>query len=773
MYRKGQLLALLFLALTPTLNAQARIRTVIPSVAIENAELVFRGRNMDTPENPLKVNILVKNPTTNEIRVVNLPVTLTPRKRKATVRIPLVGTDAKVQLQISGGDIPTTTPNSNLLLIIDNPNLNSLDLFDADGNPLPSVPSGFGADGAVGPQGPKGDKGDTGAAGAAGPSGPAGATGPAGAQGPQGIQGPVGPAATSMPGSGVIGAVDEAKSLNNSVQSLVLTGNSSAITFTAIKNANLDINLPNANGTLATLDDLNTAIASVTGGSGTVGPQGPAGATGAKGDKGDQGDVGPQGPQGLQGIQGIAGTNGVDGAQGPKGDKGDKGDTPTSMAGSAIVGPVDNSLKAEMLDNANQTLSLEGNDSGITFKAVKLGDLVLNLPSNNGTLATLDDLAGVTGTVGPQGPAGAKGDKGDQGDVGPQGPQGLQGIQGIAGANGADGAQGPKGDKGDKGDTPTSMAGSAIVGPVDNSLKAEMLDNTHQTLNLDGNDSNVTFNAVKLGDLVLNLPANDGTLATLDDLAGVTGTVGPQGPAGAKGDKGDQGDVGPQGPQGPAGATGAQGAVGPQGPAGSVGATGAQGPAGAQGIQGLKGDKGDKGDTGATPSSMPGSSVVGPVDNSIQAEMLDNNQQTLNLTGANSAITITAQLASALNLTLPNHDGTLATLDDLTPVAVSVDIDIEKAEVIEVPNINFVKIFDSTPESIEVLKGMQGGKRGQRVILEIGNDMNFEVDNNGNADTIQWGRGVKPGRHQEASVGEMYEFIHNGNAWFLMGRYNI
>ncbi len=370
MRRKSQLLALLFSAFAPTLNAEARIRTVIPSVAIENAELVFRGRNLDTPENPLTVNILVKNPTTEETRVINLPVTLSPKKRKATVRIPLVGTDAKVQLQISGGDIPATTPNSNLLLIIDNPNLNSLDLFDDDGNPLPSVPSGFGADGVVGPEGPKGEKGDTGAPGASGPSGPSGPAGATGAQGPQGVagvQGPAGPAATSMPGSGVIGAVD----------------------------------------------------------------------------------------------------------------------------------------------------------------------------------------------------------------------------------------------------------------------------------------------------------------------------------------------------------------------------------------------------------------------NSLKAEMIDNNVQSLALTGIGTAVTFTTQKASTQNLTLPSHDGTLATLTDLTPVAISTDIDMEGVETIDVTNINFVKLLDSNPASVDVLKVMTGGIRGQRVILEIGNYLQIEADNLNNINTIQWGRGVTPGRHQDAQTTEMYEFVHNGNAWHLMGRYNI
>jgi hypothetical protein len=225
------------------------------------------------------------------------------------------------------------------------------------------------------------------------------------------------------------------------------------------------------------------------------------------------------------------------------------------------------------------------------------------------------------------------------------------------------------------------------------------------------------------------------------------------------------GSEGPQGPAGPTGATGATGAIGPQGPAGGTGGTGATGPQGPQGIQGL---------VGPAATTMPGSGVVGPVDNSLQARKLDNANQTLSLTGlAGANVTLNAPVSGAVNLTLPNHNGTLVTQYDLTPVATSADLDIEGLTTIDVTNINFVKIIDSNPGTIDLLEKMTGGQRGQRVILQLDKSLDFEADNSDTVDTIQWGRGTLPGRVLHGYTREQYEFIYNGTAWFLFGRFTL
>ncbi len=228
---------------------------------------------------------------------------------------------------------------------------------------------------------------------------------------------------------------------------------------------------------------------------------------------------------------------------------------------------------------------------------------------------------------------------------------------------------------------------------------------------------------------------------------------------------GTAGTVGPAGPEGPAGPTGATGATG------AAGATGAQGP---QGLQGPQGAQGPQGIQGPPATTMPGSGVVGPVDNSIQAEKLDNTHQTLSLSGlSGSHVILSTQVASTVNLNFPNHDGTLATLDDLTPVATSADIDIQGISTINVHNTNFVRITDSNSGTTDLLTVMTGGKRGQRLVLELDKNLDFEADNLNTADTIQWGRGTAAGQILHGFAGEQYEFVYNGTAWYLFSRFTL
>lgn len=223
-------------------EARAKVISNIPSVMIESSDLVFRGRKLHSQSNPLSVKVLVTNNSTNETQTINLPAEFSKKRKLARVKMPIVGTDSKVQLQISGGNVPASNPEKTLVLIIDNPNLSSLDLFDADGNPLPSIPNNFGnnSNSSIGLQGP------------AGPAGPAGATGP------QGPQGPSGTIPSSIPGSSIISAVNnslKADMLDNNSQRLSLSGTTGQVVVSKANSGQLNLTLPSRSGTLVTSID--------------------------------------------------------------------------------------------------------------------------------------------------------------------------------------------------------------------------------------------------------------------------------------------------------------------------------------------------------------------------------------------------------------------------------------------------------------------------------------------------------------------------------------
>lgn len=240
---------------------------------------------------------------------------------------------------------------------------------------------------------------------------------------------------------------------------------------------------------------------------------------------------------------------------------------------------------------------------------------------------------------------------------------------------------------------------------------------------------------------------DNGEIPTIPPGLGSALIEGPQGPAGPQGEQGIQGEQGPIGPQGPAGLQGLMGPIGPQGPVGPE---------------------------GPPATTMPGSGVVGPVDEAVQAEFLDNTSQTLSMTGANSDLKLNAEKTGSLNLNLPSEDGTLATLEGLTPVSISdSDFDIDNKNNINVNNINYIKVIDSNPASLDEIVRLTGGKTGQRLVIELGNDVDFQVDNQNNKNTIQWGRGTNPGTKMPGYEGYLYEFINNGKSWYLMSRYTL
>lgn len=171
---------------------------------------------------------------------------------------------------------------------------------------------------------------------------------------------------------------------------------------------------------------------------------------------------------------------------------------------------------------------------------------------------------------------------------------------------------------------------------------------------------------------------------------------------------GTPGAQGPSGPSGPQGATGATGATGPQGPAGTL-------------------------------DSNNGATITGDVD-------IDGN---LDVTG-----TITAGL-----------------IDAPTPSKVGADFDVNGQTSINVSSINYLKLTDSNITTTDEIFTLTGGVTGQQVILHAQNTINVRVDNAGTANAIQWGRGTNPGSTRTLQATEAYEFVYDGNAWFLISRY--
>lgn len=188
------------------------------------------------------------------------------------------------------------------------------------------------------------------------------------------------------------------------------------------------------------------------------------------------------------------------------------------------------------------------------------------------------------------------------------------------------------------------------------------------------------------------------------------------------------------------GATGAQGPSGAQGPQGSSGPQGPQGPAGAQGPQGPQGLKGETGATG--PAGTFSGTFVGDT----------------TFTGnANVSGTVTA-----------------ARFVGPTPFMVaSSAVDINGKTTIDASNLNYIKIIDSNTGTLDELFTITGGVVGQHVTLHIQNNMNFRANNVGAANTIQWGRGTAANSTRPQSATEAFDFLYDGNAWFLMERYTL
>jgi len=148
------------------LGVQAKVRTVVPSLILENSKIVVTIKNFNSAAKPFKAELVVNGNT------IELDSTLRSKNRRADIFFPdLVSDDTREVyglLRLSGKGNVQETP-----VVI----LNEM-FVDATG---PQGQSGSaGPQGPIGPQGPQGPKG---------PKGDTGLQGPRGFQGIQGNDG--------------------------------------------------------------------------------------------------------------------------------------------------------------------------------------------------------------------------------------------------------------------------------------------------------------------------------------------------------------------------------------------------------------------------------------------------------------------------------------------------------------------------------------------------------------------------------------------------------
>lgn len=109
-----------------------------------------------------------------------------------------------------------------------------------------------------------------------------------------------------------------------------------------------------------------------------------------------------------------------------------------------------------------------------------------------------------------------------------------------------------------------------------------------------------------------------------------------------------------------------------------------------------------------------------------------------------------------------------------TPVAVSATaIDINGQTSIDATDLNFITITDSNTGTTDTLTTITGGVVGQKLQLQLLADMKFHLNNVATANTIQWGRGTIAGTDRTQFNTEIFEFVNDGNAWYLLSRYTL
>jgi hypothetical protein len=123
-------------------------------VQVEGNSFRARGVKLTSKNNPAKAwvaNLDGTNPA-------NIPVEVNSKGNAIRITMPLVNEDTKMNLYVSGGNVPESDPQSYFIVVINNPELDTATFSN-----VPTVTGSAGSGvGSVGPQGPQGGSGPRG-----------------------------------------------------------------------------------------------------------------------------------------------------------------------------------------------------------------------------------------------------------------------------------------------------------------------------------------------------------------------------------------------------------------------------------------------------------------------------------------------------------------------------------------------------------------------------------------------------------------------------------
>lgn len=211
--------------------------------------------------------------------------------------------------------------------------------------------------------------------------------------------------------------------------------------------------------------------------------------------------------------------------------------------------------------------------------------------------------------------------------------------------------------------------------------------------------------------------------------------------------------------------------IGQAGERGEKGEQGEKGEPGERGERGLPGIPGERGPSGSSPETFLGSKIIGPVKS---AESLEQGSKKLFLGGsADYQILLSSKTPGIRNLELPSSGTSLLSESSAMPIAKNENLDVDTRTSINLSDLNFIKLTDSNPLSIDRIEKLNGAKSGQMVNIQLLNDIDFFIDNQGSPDTIQWGRGSQASYWRTEQKGNILNLLYDGNAWFLISRFSI
>ncbi len=135
MYKNRKLISCLALMLLSIHDASAKVMSNLPTTVVEEDVLVLSGKKLDTGANPLTVVVKTADGSSTTLSSTALS------KNKVSVTMPSVSADTKVLVQISGGNIPSSSPEQFVVLILDRPNIAGLDTQSNGAVALPDTAS--------------------------------------------------------------------------------------------------------------------------------------------------------------------------------------------------------------------------------------------------------------------------------------------------------------------------------------------------------------------------------------------------------------------------------------------------------------------------------------------------------------------------------------------------------------------------------------------------------------------------------------------------------